>query len=132
MKHKVMIKTRFVLSLSLFLLISSPLALSALDITAHNTSEYLGKGKWQWTVFIQASQQVLNDIERVEYTLDPASQSPAQGVDSIGDPSVPFALTNIGREASEISVKIIFRDAETQDARPETAPADPALDRCGR
>jgi len=114
MKLNAMIKTRFVLSITMFLLISSPLGLAAQDITTHNTSEYLGKGSWKWTIFIQAQQDVLNEIERVEYALDPTFQNPIQRVDSVGDPQLPFALTDVVREPSEITVKIIFRNAENE------------------
>jgi len=107
-----MIKTRFALSIAVFLLISLPPSLFGREITVHDTSEYLGNGKWKWTVFIQESEQVLNDIEHVEYTLDPTFSDPVRRVDIMGDPRVPFALTSVGRKTSEISVKIIFRDTE--------------------
>ena len=36
-------------------------------------------------------------------------------MDTLGDPRFPFALTEIGRETSEITVKIIFKGAETEN-----------------
>jgi len=114
MKSNAMIKTRFIPAISFFLLIISPLGLAAQAITTHNTSEYLGDGNWKWTVFIQASQAALNQIEHVEYTLDPAFSDPVRRVDILGDPRFPFALTNIGRKASVVAVKIIFRDTEKE------------------
>jgi len=108
-------KTPFAILISIVLFTISPLTLFAQEITTHNISEYLGGGKWKWKVYIQASQEILDDINGVEYTLHTTFATSARREDRIGDPRYPFGLTNIGRKPFEISLKVIFKDKEKEN-----------------
>ena len=114
MKKQVFILSRILILISALLFIISPLALSAQNITALNTSEYLCNGKWKWTIFIQAFPKVLDDIRSVEYTLHPTFPNPVRRVNSIGDSRFPFGLTTIGWGTFEISIEVIFRNGEVR------------------
>lgn len=53
------------------LLLLTPFALSSTEeVSLFNTSRYLGHGRWNWTIFVGASKEVLKNIKCVEYTLD--------------------------------------------------------------
>jgi hypothetical protein len=47
------------------LLASLTLPVAAQEISAANSSRYLGGGRWEWTVYINAPQQFLQDIQSV-------------------------------------------------------------------
>jgi transcription initiation factor IIF auxiliary subunit len=68
----------------------------AQDMSASNTSRFLGNGRWEWTVYINASPQVLRQIDCVEYTLHPTFPRPVQWVCTIGESRSPFGLSTTG------------------------------------
>ncbi len=108
MKKQVFILSQIVILISVLLFVISPLTSYAQNITAHNTSEYLCNGIWKWTIFIQASPQVIDDIGIVEYTLHPTFPNPVQKVDSEGDSRFPYGFSTEGWGTFEISIKVIF------------------------
>lgn len=68
-----------------------PLA-SAQDVKVDKTSEYVGKNRWKWTLFIEAPPDVLDKIKCVEYALHPSFPNPIQVVCDRGSDKEAFAL----------------------------------------
>jgi transcription initiation factor IIF auxiliary subunit len=73
-----------------------------------NSSRYVGKGRWNWTVYINAPEEILRRIERVEYHLHPTFPNPIRIVDTLGDPRYPWGYSTNGWGIFQISVKIIY------------------------
>jgi len=91
-------------------LISVALFAQASRVSASNISRYVGNRRWDWTIFIKASTEVLENIKCVEYTLHPTFPNPVRKVCSLGDSSYPFGLTYNGKGVFEISIKVIFKN----------------------
>jgi len=87
----------------------------AQEISASNTSRFLGQGRWEWTVYINASPQVLRRIDCVEYTLHHTFPRPVQTICNIGDPSRPFGLTATGWGTFRIRIRVFMQDGEYED-----------------
>jgi len=83
---------------------------TAQEISAANTSRYLGDGKWDWTVFIKASPEVLNQVKCVEYTLHPTFTKRFISVCELGNKDCPFGYHAKGWGTFEIPVKITFKN----------------------
>jgi len=64
------------------------------NITTGNTSRYVEKNRWDWTVFIVSDDKTLNEVEYVEYTLHPTFPKPINQVLNKGSAS--------GRVAEEV------------------------------
>ncbi len=87
-------------------------------LSAGNTSKYLGHGKWEWTVFVSASDHVLNEIRHVDYTLHPTFADPIRRVTKREfEPGKGFALKATGWGTFEIGVKVEFGDGKTKYLR---------------
>jgi transcription initiation factor IIF auxiliary subunit len=97
------------------LFLALPLTSVAEEISSDNISRYLGNDRWSWTVFIKGPQQVLNNIECVEYTLHPTFPIPVQRVCGLGDQKYPFALSAIGWGTFQIRIRVFLRDGKVQD-----------------
>jgi transcription initiation factor IIF auxiliary subunit len=82
----------------------------AQEISTFNTSRPLGPGQWEWTVYINASWQVLNQIECVEYTLHRTFPRPVQTICDIGDRRRPFRLTANGWGEFTIRIRVFMTD----------------------
>jgi transcription initiation factor IIF auxiliary subunit len=80
-------------------------------IKAVNTSRYLGRvdgqDRWEWTIFIEADQEVLSRIQCVEYTLHETFPDPVRTVCSAGN---KFALSSNGWGTFTIKIRVILRD----------------------
>jgi len=87
---------------------------AAQEISASNTSRYIGNGMWDWTVFIKTSPQVLRDIRCVEYTLHSTFPNPIRKVCSIGDERYPFGHSTSGWGIFEIPIKVTFKNGEVR------------------
>jgi hypothetical protein len=83
------------------------------NIRVSNTSTDLGKGRYQWTVFLDADQPVLNKILFVEYQLDPAFDNSVRKVDRPRAGPRPFSITDLALQPSRISIIIYFKDNQT-------------------
>jgi hypothetical protein len=101
------------------------------NISVSNTSRYVASGRWDWTVFIQASPAVLSQIKCVEYALHPTFPNPVRQVCDRGKDSQAFALNSNGWGEFTIQVTVFFRSGETQHlkyalklAAPSTASRD--------
>jgi transcription initiation factor IIF auxiliary subunit len=102
-------------AITLFLLMFC-LPCDAENVSAHNTSRYIGDDHWEWTIFITAPPTLLAQIKCVEYTLHPTFPKPSRR--SICDPgtstqSFPFTATGWG--TFDVPVRIIFRDGRVQN-----------------
>jgi len=93
---------------------------SGQDLRVSNTSPNVGKGRYQWTVFIDADRSVLNRIESVLYKLDPAFNNPARKVTGPSAGKYPFSITDIALQPFEIGVTVFFKDAQPVRLRPYT------------
>jgi transcription initiation factor IIF auxiliary subunit len=93
------------------------LPVAAQEISAANTSRYIGGGRWEWTVYINAPQQVLQDIQSVEYTLHPTFPDPVREVTGIGDPRFPFGLTTNGWGTFEIPIQVVMKDGSVRSLK---------------
>jgi transcription initiation factor IIF auxiliary subunit len=82
----------------------------AQEISASNTSRPLGNGRWEWTVYINASPQVLSQIDCVEYTLHPTFPRPVQTICAIGDNRSPFGLSATGWGEFQIRIRVFMKD----------------------
>ncbi|MEO5739570.1 MAG: pYEATS domain-containing protein [Vicinamibacterales bacterium] len=88
-----------------------------LGVSAANTSRYLGGEQWEWTIFVTGPAQLLNTIQRVEYTLHPTFanrvQAPARG----SDPAKAFPFTATGWGVFVVGIKVTLANGETQNLR---------------
>lgn len=82
----------------------------AQEITTANTSRFIGNGRWEWTVYIQAPPHILEGIESVEYTLHRTFPRPVQRVYALGNRQTPFGLTATGWGEFRIHIRIFMRD----------------------
>jgi transcription initiation factor IIF auxiliary subunit len=92
-----------------------PVNVDTASITTGNTSRSLGGGRWEWAVFILASNDVLKQIQYVEYTLHPTFPEPIQRVTERGmENGKGFVLKATGWGTFEIAVKIVFTNGRSR------------------
>src|SRR4051812_33866603 len=65
-------------------------------LSLENISQKLGQDHWRWMAFVTGTQQEINRINCVVYTLHPTFPNPVSRVCNAGDPNHPFALTAEG------------------------------------
>jgi transcription initiation factor IIF auxiliary subunit len=86
------------------------------QISADNTARDLGNGRWNWTVFIKAPPEVLDQIESVEYTLHPTFPNPVQRIYDKGpNPNQAFPLSATGWGVFTIQIRVFTKDGQYQD-----------------
>jgi len=107
------------LSLGLVVFLGAMFAASveAQDITAENTSRYLGNGRWSWTIYLKGTDNTLRDVTCAEYTLHPTFPNPVRKVCNRGNSDQAFALTSSGWGVFEISIKIFLKNGRTRQLR---------------
>jgi transcription initiation factor IIF auxiliary subunit len=89
---------------------SNTSSLSKTQIAIDNTSSLSGKsGYYNWTVFVQADDVTLNNIDHVEYLLHPTFSNPQV---SSNNRSTNFSYTSTGWGEFEIKVKIVFKNRQ--------------------
>jgi transcription initiation factor IIF auxiliary subunit len=82
-------------------------------VTAGNTSRYVGRSRWDWTVFIVADDETLDEIKCVEYTLHPTFPDPIRMICNRGSASGKgFFLNSNGWGTFSIGVKVVFKDGD--------------------
>lgn len=84
-----------------------PLARIYSSVETTNTSKYIGNNRWDWTVYISADQETLNQISCVEYTLHPTFPNPVR---TSCDRGRHFALSSNGWGVFEIQVRVLYQD----------------------
>ncbi len=77
------------------------------NITAINTSKYIGNHLWDWKIFIEATPETLSQIEYVEYELDPTFPEPIKRIHTRHN---KFALSARGLRTFEIKIQVHFYD----------------------
>lgn len=113
--------------------------LAAQDVQISNTAKFLGGGRYDWTVFVQAVPAVLQQIEYVEYTLHPSFPNPVR---KVTNPQGGFALSANGWGEFNLVAKVAFKSgrvvtlqhwlrlqplASSMSAVPDHAPTHGAL-----
>jgi transcription initiation factor IIF auxiliary subunit len=117
MKKQSVFLSHLLLAIVWIFLINTTSSASAQEISASNISRYVGNGRWDWTIFIVAPHNVINEIECVEYTLHPSFPNPLRRICTIGDPRYPFSHTTNGWGVFEISIKVIFKNSRILQLR---------------
>jgi transcription initiation factor IIF auxiliary subunit len=105
----------FAIFATTMILVSLLSAQPAQDVVVKNTSSFIGKGRWQWTLYVDAKQDVLEKIKCVQYTLHPTFPNPIQVVCESGpDPAQSFPFTGDGWGEFDIKIKVTFTDRPPQ------------------
>lgn len=87
---------------------TSPMPMS---LYANNVATRVeGNNPWSWKIFIQGSDNELEQVKCVEYTLHPTFPNPLQTICDKGQIEYPFALDATGWGTFEIKIKILLKD----------------------
>ena len=98
-------------------------------ITTHNIARYVGKGRWDWTVYIKATPEVQRMVSCVEYTLHRTFSNPVRNVCDTEDSRYPFGLSTNGWGTFEIKINVELTNGERvplthmlsfEEARPDS------------
>jgi transcription initiation factor IIF auxiliary subunit len=81
--------------------------------TVKNTSTYVGAGRWDWTISVDADSDTLRQIECVEYTLHPTFPDPVRKV--CHQPETKFALSSSGWGTFKVKVRILYKNGRVED-----------------
>jgi len=71
--------------------------------------EYKRNDWWEWSVWVDAPEQELDQIEYVEYTLHPTFPRPVR---QISDRATKFRLQSAGWGQFEIFAKVVHKNGE--------------------
>lgn len=82
------------------------------EIHADNTATPVGGNRWDWTVFIRASRNVLGQINCVEYTLHRSFPNPVRTVCQQGTSDQPFALSSNGWGTFTINIRVMMKNGQ--------------------
>ncbi|MBI3694676.1 MAG: hypothetical protein HY238_07525 [Acidobacteria bacterium] len=85
-----------------------------LNITTDNTARQVRPWWWEWTIFIQGPNEVLNQVQCVEYTLHPTFSVPVRSVCERGQSPQAFALQSSGWGTFTVGIQVFFRDGRRQ------------------
>ena len=96
------------------LVFDAPVVDRALPIQTANVATEVRKGLWEWTVFVQAPDDVLGQILCVEYTLHPTFPDRVREVCDRGSGRRPFALTGRGWGTFEVQLRVYLKDGRVQ------------------
>ncbi len=113
-KVKVVLKNGAILNLKHLLQFQQNEAKDNTDVGVTNTSSYAGNNKWNWTIFIKASQSTLDKIKCVEYTLHPTFPNPIRLVCDMGSYTKAFPLSSNGWGTFTVAVKVLFKNGEVK------------------
>jgi transcription initiation factor IIF auxiliary subunit len=80
----------------------------------NNTAKYVGNGRYDWTVFVDADAATLAQIKSVEYTLDPTFPNPVRTVSKREN---KFALSSSGWGVFTMYIKVSFADGKVGNYR---------------
>jgi transcription initiation factor IIF auxiliary subunit len=84
-------------------------------IKTGNNCRQISQGWWSWTVFITTSNEVLNQIKCVEYTLHESFPNPVQLVYDKGTSAIAFPYSAKGWGTFRVKIKVIYLNGSTQD-----------------
>ncbi len=106
-------KVAFALSIVTVLAATAMPSLGA--VRSKNTSTYVGHGRWDWTIFIEADEATLRKIECVEYTLHRTFRNPIRRV--CNKPETKFAYSTNGWGTFTVLVKVQYKDRREEVIR---------------
>jgi transcription initiation factor IIF auxiliary subunit len=86
-----------------------------LKISAGNSATQVQSGWWNWTVFIEGSEDVLRSVRCVEYTLHPTFPDPVRTVCSRGTGREAFPLSSSGWGTFQIGIRVVLKDGRIQE-----------------
>lgn len=103
--------------MSKFLILISFLMIStkgfAEDILIDNTSNYMGGGIWNWTIFIKKNSNKINEIGCVEYKLHKSfNKKPIEICERGTNVEMPFAYNAQAWGEFVIPIKVTFKDGK--------------------
>jgi transcription initiation factor IIF auxiliary subunit len=87
---------------------------SAQELSVANSSQYAGRDRWNWTIYVVGDEAILDKVRCVEYTLHRTFPHPLQKVCKRGNPNFSFGLRSNGWGTFDIPVKIIFHNGQTR------------------
>jgi pYEATS domain-containing protein involved in immunity len=87
----------------------------AVGIQAGNTAQFIGNGRWDWTIFVRGSPEEISQIRCVVYHLHPTFPNPDQQVCDPGpDPAHAFPLSSNGWGTFTVGIDIIGKDGSVR------------------
>lgn len=101
-----------VIALSTAMVLVTAASPSLAALTVKNTSSYLGAGRWDWTIFVDADPNTLEQIECVEYILHPTFPDPVRKV--CNQAKTKFAYSTNGWGTFTVKVHIRYNDSRVE------------------
>ncbi len=83
------------------------------NVGVNNSSQRVGGGRWNWTVYINADSSTISKIKCVEYILHPTFSNRFQRI--CDSPTNNFALNSNGWGEFNIEVRVFFKDGSTKN-----------------
>jgi len=112
---KVIFRNGTVRHLRHMLKFEAPPVKDSLPITPDNVANEVRAGLWRWTVFLRGPDEVLEQIQCVEYTLHPTFPDPVQEVCDRGEGPHAFVLTATGWGTFQIKIRVFVKDGHVQE-----------------
>jgi transcription initiation factor IIF auxiliary subunit len=78
-----------------------------MSLSIQQDAKYLGKDRWEWSVWIDGPSTELDAVERVAYVLHPTFYEPVRVVQ---DRSTNFRLSTSGWGAFTINANVVSKD----------------------
>ena len=86
-----------------------------LPIQVNNIATKNNAGSWDWKIFLESSEDILNQVKCVEYTLHPTFPNPVQEICEKGNSETQaFVLTGNGWGSFEVNIRILLKDGGIQ------------------
>ncbi len=86
-----------------------------LPIQINNIATKNNAGSWDWKIFLESSEDILNQVKCVEYTLHPTFPNPVQEICEKGNSETQaFVLTGNGWGSFEVNIRILLKDGGIQ------------------
>ena len=89
----------------------------AQELRVRNTAQYVTGGRWDWTIYIEASAAELDRIRCVDYTLHPTFPNPKRQVCALGNRQQPFALKSNGWGTFEVAVAVRYKNGSVRQLK---------------
>jgi transcription initiation factor IIF auxiliary subunit len=85
-----------------------------LPIKTRNTASRIGSNWWNWTVFIEAPENILAQVNCVEYTLHSTFANPLREICARGT-GPAFALSESGWGTFSVLIRVLLKDGRVQE-----------------
>lgn len=80
--------------------------------TAGNTAQLASDNRWDWTVFIMGSEEDMDRVQCVEYTLHPSFPDPVRTVCERGKGLHAFPLSTNGWGTFRIQIRVLLKEGD--------------------